>query len=41
MLHRYRRAMVNPTRGKLSGIVEVDETYLGGVDKGKSRVSSG
>jgi transposase-like protein len=37
MLHRYRRAMVNPNRGKLSGIVEVDETYVGGADKGKNR----
>jgi hypothetical protein len=39
MLHRYRRAMVNPNRGKLSGIVEVDETYVGGVDKEKNRSS--
>jgi hypothetical protein len=39
MLHRYRRAMVNPNRGKLSGLVEVDETYIGGVDKGKNRSS--
>jgi len=37
MLHRYRRAMVNPSRGKLSGVVEVDETYVGGVDKAKNR----
>jgi transposase-like protein len=41
MLHRYRRAMVNPGRGKLSGIVEVDETYVGGVDKAKDRAPSG
>jgi transposase-like protein len=37
MLHRYRRAMVNPSRGKLSGFVEVDETYVGGTDKAKTR----
>ena len=37
MLHRYRCAMVDPHRDKLSGVVEVDETYVGGVDKGKSR----
>ena len=29
--------MVDPLREKLSGTVEVDETYIGGVDKGKSR----
>ena len=29
--------MVDPHRDKLSGVVEVDETYVGGVDKGKSR----
>lgn len=28
MLHRLRRAMVNPYRSKLSGTVELDETYL-------------
>jgi len=28
MLHRLRRAMVNPHRSKLGGLVEVDETYL-------------
>ncbi len=34
MLHRLRRAMVRPERERLSGIVEVDETYVGGRDKG-------
>lgn len=34
-LHRLRRAMVRPGREKLSGIVEVDETYLGGSRPGK------
>lgn len=28
MLHRFRRAMVRPGREKLSGLVEVDETYV-------------
>ena len=32
MLHRYRVAMVRPGRERLSGHVEVDETYLGGVE---------
>jgi transposase-like protein len=31
ILHRLRHAMVNPERDKLSGIVEVDETFVGGV----------
>jgi len=31
-LHKLRRAMVRPGREKLSGIVEVDETYVGGED---------
>lgn len=34
-LHKLRRAMVRPGRDKLSGIVEVDETYVGGKKKGK------
>lgn len=33
MLHRYRRAMVNPRRAKLSGTVEVDEMFVGGANK--------
>jgi hypothetical protein len=28
-LHKIRTAMVNPNRGKLSGNVEMDETYIG------------
>lgn len=32
MLHRYRAAMVRPGRGRLSGHVEVDEAYVGGVE---------
>jgi len=34
-LHKIRKAMVNPNRTKLSGTVEVDETFLGGVAAGK------
>lgn len=29
-LHKMRRAMVNPNRSKLHGIVEIDGTYVGG-----------
>lgn len=35
MLHRLRKAMVNETRTKLSGLVEADETIVGGPAKGK------
>lgn len=34
MLHRYRTAMVCSGRERLSGLVEVDETYVGGVEPG-------
>ena len=30
-LHKLRRAMVRPGRDKLTGVTEVDETYIGGV----------
>jgi transposase-like protein len=33
-LHKLRRAMVRPGRDRLSGRVEVDETYLGAEEKG-------
>jgi transposase-like protein len=33
-LHKLRRAMVRPGRDLLTGRVEVDETYLGGSEKG-------
>jgi transposase-like protein len=33
-LHKLRRAMVRPGRDRLSGRVEVDETYLGGEEEG-------
>lgn len=35
MLHKLRAATVRPDRDKLSGIVEVDETYIGGAKPGK------
>ncbi len=31
-LHKLRRAMVRPGRDRLAGEVEVDETYVGGVE---------
>lgn len=34
-LHKFRRAMVRPGRDRLSGIVEVDESYIGGKKAGK------
>jgi len=40
-LHKLRRAMVREGRGKLSGIVEVDETYIGGVEKGTGKQGRG
>lgn len=35
LLHKMRLAMVRPGRDKLSGEVEVDETFVGGHEKGK------
>lgn len=37
MLQRFRVAMVNSERKQLSGIVEVDETLIGGVQQGGKR----
>lgn len=34
-LHKLRRAMVRPNRDRLSGVVEVDETFVGGERAGK------
>ncbi len=34
-LHKLRRAMVRPGRDRLSGVVEVDETIIGGVRAGR------
>jgi transposase-like protein len=36
-LHKIRTAMVNPNRTKLSGMIEVDETYIGGEEHGGKR----
>lgn len=33
-LHKLRKAMIRPDRHPLEGLVEVDETYVGGVKKG-------
>ena len=35
MLQRLRRAMLRPERGRLSGVIEVDEAYVGGVEEGR------
>ena len=35
MLQRLRRAMLRPERDRLSGAVEVDEAYVGGVEEGR------
>jgi transposase-like protein len=34
LLHKIRRAMVRPGRDRLGGQIEVDETYLGGLEEG-------
>ena len=34
-LHKLRRAMVRPGRNKLSGLVEMDETFIGAMRSGK------
>ena len=34
MLHRLRSVLVRPGRDRLAGVVEVDETYIGGVEPG-------
>ena len=36
-LHKFRRAMVRPGRDRLSEIVEVDETFVGGEEPGGGR----
>lgn len=35
MLHKLRRAMLRPERDRIVGTVEVDETYVGGVEEGR------
>ena len=34
MLHKLRRAMVRPGQDRLTGVVEVDDTYWGGEEEG-------
>lgn len=36
LLHRLRKAMVNDDRTQLTGLIEADETHIGGPAKGKS-----
>jgi len=33
-LHKLRRAMVRPGRDRLTGVVEVDEAFIGGIEEG-------
>ena len=35
MLHRLRKGMVNENRTRLKGLIEADETHIGGPSKGK------
>ena len=35
MLQKLRRAMLRPERDRLSGVVEVDEAYVGGIEEGR------
>lgn len=35
ILHKLRRAMIRPDRDKLTGEIEFDETYIGGIKTGK------
>jgi transposase-like protein/Zn ribbon nucleic-acid-binding protein len=40
-LQKLRRAMVRPGRDMLSGVVEVDETFIGGVESGSGKQGRG
>jgi transposase-like protein len=40
-LQKLRRAMVRPGRDMLSGIVEVDETFIGGIESGSGKQGRG
>ena len=33
-LHKFRRAMIRPGRDRLKGVVEIDESYIGGEEEG-------
>lgn len=39
-LHKLRRAMVRPDRERLAGVVEVDQSFMGGVSHGHDGASS-
>jgi transposase-like protein len=39
-LHKLRRAMVRPERDRLCGLVELDETFIGGVAEGRAGAST-
>lgn len=39
-MHKLRRAMVRPGRDQLAGVVEVDETFVGGVSVGRLGAST-
>jgi len=40
-LHKLRRAMIRPMREKLTGEIEVDETYIGGIEIGNTNKGRG
>ncbi|WP_442918652.1 IS1595 family transposase [Leucobacter sp. MMO-75] len=40
-LRRFRRVMVRESREKLRGLVEIDETFVGGMSAGSSGASTG
>jgi len=40
-LQKLRRAMIRPGRDKLSGVIEVDETYIGGMEIGSGKQGRG
>jgi transposase-like protein len=40
-LQKLRRAMIRPGRDMLTGVVEVDETYIGGIESGSGKQGRG
>ena len=40
-LQKIRRAMIRPGRDMLSGVVEIDETYIGGIESGSGKQGRG